>query len=211
MDKLLEPLLKAIADGSWGAAFVVVAIAVVLNLRPILEFLERRENRREEFVKDALKSEVLAGAARAFLEEELNYLLFRKVTGIAADWPLREKLKEVIDKANGEIQTFQLAKVKSHLRMRDGQLNIEIRAIDKVEWFISWCLAILIALLAVTIFILPGSIKGISILQVMTLMGMSMIFFALALFLVAQTIPLSTAKRIKPILERVLHNPVPPP
>lgn len=203
IDKLLEPLLKALETGNWGIVFVVVAIALIFNLRPVLDFLERREGRREEFVKDAIKIEAVAGAARSFLEEELNYLLFKKVTGIAANRALRDKIKDIVDRSAGEIQTFQLAKAKSHIKMKDGKLRVETTGIDKAEWFFNWTLAIAMAFSALVFFMLPSAIKGITLQQLGTLMGLGFLLFLFALFLVSQTIPYSVARKLQPIVAKL--------
>ena len=200
IEKLLDPLLKALENGNWGVVFIVAAIALVFNLRPILEFLERREGRREEFVKDAIKIEAVAGAVRAFLEEELNYLMFKKVTGIAANKALRDKLKDIVDRSAGEIQTFQLAQAKSHIRMKQGKLLVEISTANKIEWIFNWSLAVAMAIFALIFFMLPSAIKGITLLQLGSLMGLGFVFFLFALFLVSQTISYTVAKKLQPIV-----------
>ena len=203
MDKLLESLAKALESGNWSYVFLVAAVGLVFNLRTIFDFFERRENRREEFVKDAIKIDAVVGAARSFLEEELNYLLFKKVTGIAANRALREKLKDIVDRSGGEIQTFHLARVRGLLKMKDGKLTIVVGRFERFEWFLNWVLAIAMALSALTFFLLPSSIKGMTFQQLASLMGLGVMFFFFALFLVSQTIPVSAAKWLTPIVERL--------
>lgn len=207
IDKLLDPLLKGLESGNWGIVFVVVAVALIVNLRPILDFLERRESRREEFVKEAIKIEAVAGAVRSFLEEELNYLLFKKVTGIPANRALRDKLKDVVDRSAGEIQTFQLARAKKHIKMKDGKLKVVLDTSDKVEWFFNWAAAIAMTLFALGFFMLPSAIKGVTLQQLATLMGLGFLFFLFALFLVSQTIPLSVARKLEPIITKLESTP----
>lgn len=200
IDKLLDPLLKGLESGNWGIVFAVVAVALVVNLRPILEFLERRESRREEFVKEAIKIDAVAGAVRSFLEEELNYLLFKKVTGIPANRVFRDKLKDIVDRSAGEIQTFQLARARNHLEMKNGRLRVVVRTIHKIEWYFNWASAIAMALFALGFFMLPSAIKGVTLQQLAVLMSLGVVFFFFALFLVSQTIPLSVARKLEPII-----------
>jgi hypothetical protein len=207
IDKLFDPFLKGLESGNWGIVFVVVAVALIVNLRPILEFLERRESRREEFVKEAIKIEAVAGAVRSFLEEELNYLLFKKVTGIPANRALRDKIKDVVDRSAGEIQTFQLARAKNHIKMKDGKLRIIIDTSDKAEWLFNWVAAIAMTLFALGFFMLPSAIKGVTLQQLATLMGIGFLFFLFALFLVSQTIPLSVARKLEPIITKLESPP----
>ena len=72
MDKVLEPLLKALTDGNWGLIFLIVAIALISDLRQILDFFERREGRREEFSqRDSLMG-------LGFIFFSLHFSWFRK-------------------------------------------------------------------------------------------------------------------------------------
>ena len=203
MDKFLEPLLKGLESGDWSIVFAIVSVALIFNLRPIFDFFERRRQRREEFVKEALKIDALIGASRSILEEELNYLLFKKITGISANRTLRDKLKDVVDRSGGEIQISHLARVKGLIRMKNGQLSIVVGNFAKFEWVINWVLAISMAIFALSFFMLPSAIKGITFQQLISLMALGALFFVFALFLVSQTIPVSTAKWLGPLITRL--------
>ena len=205
-DKILEALLKSMENGNWLIAVAIIAVAVIINLKGILDFFEKQNSKREDFVKEALKIEAVAGAARTFLEEELNYILFKKVTGIPADRVLREKIKDIVERSNGEIQTFQLAKSKKFIKIKDGTLNISIEKSDRFEWLINWLFAIILALMALYFFMVPVTIKGVQLYQAATVMGFGVLTFFFALFIVSQTIPLSVAKRIKPQVEKLEAN-----
>ncbi|WP_374327382.1 hypothetical protein [Azonexus sp.] len=203
LDKILDTLLKSLENGNWLVVILVVAIAVVVNLRAILEFFERRGTRREEFVKDALKIDVVRDAARSVLEEELNYLVFKRVTGISADRALREKIKSLVDRSDGELQTFQFARARKHTTMKDGKLLIRITRSDKIEHLFNWSFAVLVAVFALLAFMLPTTVKGASFQQVAIFIGLGTLMFFFALFLVSQTTPITVAKHIKPIVERL--------
>lgn len=203
LDKLVDVLVKSVQDGQWSVGAFVVVVAVVVNLRAILEFFERRGSRREEFVKEALKIEVVRDAARSFLEEELNYLVFKRVTGISADRPLREKIKSLVEQSRGELQTFQFARARKFIKMKEGKLSIQIGRFDKVEQAFNWVSAVFVAIFAMTGFVLPVLLKGATLQNALLSLGFGVLMFFFSLFLVAQTIPMSVARRIQPVVEKL--------
>ncbi|MFO6420537.1 hypothetical protein ACLBKS_10070 [Hylemonella sp. W303a] len=203
MEMLFDPLLRALETGNWGIVFLVVAVALIFNLRAILDFFEHRRQRREEFVKEALKIDALTDASRSIFEEELNYLLFKKITGISANRALREKLKDIVDRSAGEVQLSHLCRVKNLLRMKSGKLSVVVSRSARFEWGLNWLLAIAMALFALTFFMLPSALKGVTLQQLGSLMTLGMLFFVFALFLVSQTVPVSTAKWLGPLVTRL--------
>lgn len=203
LEKLLEHLLNSLDKGNWLVVIVIIAIAVIVNIKAILEFFERRGKRRDEFVKESLKLEEVKDSTRFFLEEELNYLVFKRITGISANKILREKIKILIDKSNGELQTFQLAHASNHLKMKDGKLTINITIADNIEYIFNWSFAIFILLFSLFCLLLPIIVKGIAIQQIVIFIGLSVLMFFFGLFLVSQTLPIFVAKKIHPIIEKI--------
>jgi hypothetical protein len=200
-DKLLEPLLNALQNGNWGLFFVVIAIALIINLRAIQEFLEYRESRHERFVKEAIKIDSVDPLVRSFLAEELDHVLFKRVTGISADRALREKIKDLVDRSGGELKVSQIAKAKSHVKMKSGRLLIEFTAFDKFHSIVNYCFAIVIAVYALIFFMLPSAIKGVTIQQLTVFMLIGILLFFFSLFIISQTSPYQVARKLKPIIE----------
>ncbi|WP_116324238.1 hypothetical protein [Cupriavidus taiwanensis] len=204
MDKLIEMLLKSIQDGQWSVGAVVVIVAVVVNLRGILEYFERRGSRRENYVKEALKIELIKDSTRAFLEEELNYLVFRKITGISADRALREKIGALVDRSRGDLQPFQFARARKFIKLKDGKLTVSISTMDHIEKYFNWSAAILVAIFGVGNFILPVAVaKGAAFQYAFTSLVFGVLMVLFSVFLLSQTIPVAVAARIKPIVEKL--------
>lgn len=151
MTNILEPLLKLLESNNWTGFFIVIAIALVFNLRAVSEYLDTRANRRQKFIEDALKLEKLSDTSKQFLEEELNYYVFKRVTGISADAVLREKLRDVIHRSGGDLQIRQLARVSQFLRMRDGKLTITVNQGEIVWSWLNQFLAACVALVALSL------------------------------------------------------------
>lgn len=203
LEKLLDALLKSLENGNWLIVIIIVAIAVIVNLRAILEFIERWGTKREEYIKEALKIETIVGATRVFLEEELNCIIFKKVTEISADRFFREKIKDLVDRSNGDLQPYQFAKARKHLKMKGGKLDIVITRADRVEHVFNFVYAGIMVIFALFFFMLPVSIKFAALHQVVIVMGLGVLMFFFALFLVLQTAPLSVAKHIEPIIKHL--------
>jgi hypothetical protein len=203
LEKLLDVLLKSLENGNWLIVIIIVAIAVIVNLRAILEFIERWGTKREEYIKEALKNETIVGATRTFLEEELNCIIFKKVTEISADRFFREKIKDLINRSNGDLQPYQFARARKHLQMKGGKLDIVITRVDRAEHVFNFVSAGIIAIFSLFFFMLPASIKFAATHQIVIVMGSGVLMFFFALFLVLQTVPLSVAKRIEPIIKQL--------
>lgn len=203
MTSLLEPLLKALESSNWASFFVVVAIALLFNLRAISEFLEGRAARHQKFVEAALKLERLTNTSRQFLEEELNYYVFKRITGISADATLREKLRDVIERSAGELQIRQLSRVSQFIRVKEGRLTIVVHTIDSVWAYMNLIFGALVSLIALALFMAPGLVKMPTIAQSLVSVGFGVLFFVFAMFMVAEATPALLAKRIAPVVARL--------
>lgn len=200
--------MNLLNSNNWAGFFIVLAIALVVNLRAVSEYLDTRANRRQKFIEDALKLEKLSDTSKQFLEEELNYYVFKRVTGISADAVLREKLRDVIHRSGGDLQIRQLARVSQFLRMRDGKLTIAVSQ-GEIAW--SWLnqfLAACVALVALSLFMAPGLVKGLAFTQVILSVAFGVFCFAFSMFLVLEAQPGLIAKRISPTLKQLESPPV---
>ena len=200
---LLDHLLEALKTDNWSVFFSVVAIAVLLNLRYLSKFLEDRATRHQRFVQEALKLEALNQTSRAFLEEELNYIVFRRITGISADEVLKEKLWDVISRSGGELQIRQLSKAREFIRMKDGKLQLVVTTYHVGYAIVNLVFGALVALIGLALFMLPGLVKQTSIDQILTSAALGLVAFVFALFMVAQASPTFVAKRLAPVIDRL--------
>lgn len=207
MSTILDPLLTALNASNWTAFFVVIAATLILNLKKISDFFDERANRHRNFIEETLKGEAVSGAARTFLEEELNYFIFKKITGISADATLREKLRDVISKSEGELSIRHLAKAGQFIRMKRGKLSIVVTTSDHVWSAINILMACIVSLIALALFMLPGLAKNATMTQTLAAMGFGVIFFAFAVFVMSEAFPAIIGRRIAPIVDRLERIP----
>lgn len=203
MNSLMEPLLEALKASNWSVFFVIIAIAVMLNLRSMSEFLEDRSTRHQRFVQEALKLDALNHTSRLFLEEELNYFIFKRITGISADAVLREKLQDVISRSGGELQIRQISRAREFIRMSEGKLQIVVTKFDFFYAVVNLVFGAMVSLIGLALFMLPGLVQQISITQTVTSGAVGTVFFAFAMFIVAQAFPTLIARRLAPKVQRL--------
>lgn len=203
MSSLLAPLLDALKASNWSVVFAIIAIAVILNLRSLSEFIEDRATRHQRFVQEALKLDALNQTSKLFLEEELSYFIFKRITGISADAVLREKLRDVISRSGGELQIRQISRAREFIRMKEGKLQIVVTAFDIVFAFANLLFGALVALIALALFMLPGLAQQAALTQVINSAAVGAVLFAFSMFMVAQAFPTLIARRLAPIVQRL--------
>lgn len=204
-EKLLDIFSKSIESGNWLTVIVIAVVIVALrvNLRGILEFLERNGTKRERYIKEMLKIKAINSVTRAFLVEEINYITFRKITGISADKINREKVDGLVDRSNGELPAFRIARAWKYIKMRDRKLVVEITSWDKVENYFNRVSAGVMMIFAMWCFVLLIDHKDATAYQAASLVIVGVMAFLAAMFLVWQNIPMSIAKKIEPLIVRL--------
>jgi len=203
MSPLIEQLIEALKASNWSLFILIIAIALIINLRPLSDFLEDRATRHQRFIQEALEYESLNKISKSFLEEELSYYIFKRITGISADAVLRAKLQNVISRSQGELQIRQLSKVKDFIRMKDGKLQVKVTNFEIGYAYINLILGVLVALMSLTLFLAPLLGFEANISQIFISIAVSVFLFALSMFMVTQASPALTAKRLAPIVQRL--------
>jgi hypothetical protein len=202
-EKLLE-LIAKIVDGYSGPTFAVaICVGLIFNSVKILAFFEAIQSRRKAFLESALKVESLDEPSRSMLNEEINRYYFKKITGITANSALRAKINQLVSRQDAPINIFQLARIRNHLKLNAGKLSITIDKFDYVYAGYNLLLAIPVALLAVSLLLLTIPIKPIDIRSILGLYVSSSLLFCVALFLLAQAIPVIVARRLIPVLKEI--------
>jgi hypothetical protein len=142
-----------------------------------------------------LKLDALNQTSKLFLEEELNYFIFKRITGLSADANLREKLQDVISRSRGELQIRQISRASEFIRMREGKLQIVVTTFDVGYAFANLIFGALVALIALALVMLPGLVQQTNFAQAIGSAALGAVFFAFAMFMVAQAFPTLVARR----------------
>jgi hypothetical protein len=199
-EKLIEAVLKIIDINSPYAVIIVLIMLIALNLSAILNAFERLSSRRNEFLEKALNQESLDPTVREIIEEKRNSSYFSAATGISANRQLRFEICKAIEQSKGEVSLSRLAKVKNHLKLKNGKLTIEIDRVDLLYAYFNWACAT--ALFTIAVFVQLSTI-GPSITattQVILLFVIGVCLQSFALFLFSVSAPILAARKLAPLI-----------
>ena len=68
----------------------------------------------------------------SLIEEELNFTLAREATGIVGGRVKREKIRDLVNRAKGELLVGHVARASPRLAIKDGKLVADITRSDRV-------------------------------------------------------------------------------
>ena len=201
MMDLLDKLLESIQGGNFALAAVVLVVAIVFNLQKIVNFLESRKRSKIEKLTDALESEHLKGGTRSLLERELESEHFKLATGIYLEREFREALIKIHQKAKGELSFRNFRRALPHLKYVKQKVNVVIDISDKVGYWLNMLSGSFLMLFSLLLLVLTASSSGLALTKKFSGFGFGVFFAVFGFVILAQTIPVSAAKRIKKHIE----------
>lgn len=202
MNELINAAIEKAQAGDFLVAGFILFFIIIFNMNNISDFLVRREERKWKYIKETIELDAISGNVKKLLEEELNKIAFRKITGISASKNMRETILILISLPDGELQDNHFTKARQYLHMHNNKLEVKLEAIDWFHHKFSWFSAIYVALWVFIAFALPFAVHTMTTTQLVLdlLIGFALLGFFM--FLVSQTVPYSVAKKIKPLLEK---------
>ncbi|MDH5525186.1 MAG: hypothetical protein OEY01_14515 [Desulfobulbaceae bacterium] len=81
-DKLIESIVTAIKSGDFTVLIIAMVIAVIINIRNIIEITAHIKLWRINNINEALSSSTTNGNAKLLYEDELQKEYFHKITGL---------------------------------------------------------------------------------------------------------------------------------
>jgi len=196
LQEVLNKLIDSLNNGNILMAAVVVAVALVFNYKKIADFLDARKKTRISRLSDALKCEQVSGSTKSHLEAELAKEYFKITTGINLETEFREALIQAHKNTNGELPFVHFKKALPYLRFEDSKISVKISLFELLGYFFNLVFGFLMAFLGLILLILPGQIKGVNIVQALSIVGLGIFLIAVALFMLYQTFPVVSARLI---------------
>lgn len=200
MDELLNlSNLKTVLT-TLGAFITTIVFA--FNVKGIIEFLDWHRTKQEKYLKDMLTVSDLDPPTKEALVDHLNYVIYRKIARLAVDKFTREKIQALVNKSKGELQDFQVSRAWKYIERENGRLSVRISTADKWEDGVTRFFALIFLLMAgLGVFAClntksPGPER-------LALLCIGFMFFCGATFFVWQSIPMSVAKKIAPVLAKL--------
>ena len=117
----------------------------------------------------------------------------------------REAIIEAHKSANGNIRYVHFKRALPHINFNDKALSVVISTPEKASYIFNNVFGFLIGLFGLTLLILPGLLKGATIVQILTFFGMGLLFLVVAMFMLYQTFSIVSARKVRKFLEKT-HN-----
>jgi hypothetical protein len=206
LEKIFDSILKSFENGNILLAVFIVTFALVVNLKAIVEFLDRQRTKRVLFLTESLQYPGLSVSTRAYIEDALNTELFRRASGIYAEKEFRERLLFVATNSNGEVSISQLNQITRFLSFEKGKVLVRISKGAVTEFWFNRIMGSFVIFFAAATLMLMSSTKSPTIYQFLGLMGMVVLFGTMGIVMYIQTIPLTVAKKIAPAIESIQNK-----
>jgi hypothetical protein len=188
----------------YGLLIPVALTALAMSrIKTIVEFFDHLSMRRLTFIKEASALEALDGPTRKLLTQELNKIVYQRVTQIRTDALMRNRIDEIIEASKGELAIAQFTNAVGHLQTIDQNLVVQITTIDKAESRFSQCLAMFIFFCAFVVMMLPIFVLKVNTLQMLTIVSVGLVMFLSAVPVISPYLRYTAAVRLKPVLARL--------
>ena len=202
-----DPVLLAI-----GVILFIPAL-VLFKAKSIVDFIEKRRKSKVINISNALEckyiDELTEGLTKEHLKNELINEHFYLSTGISVEKELREAILKAYHDAKGKLSFTHYRRALRYLSFlgceKDGlSLKVKLTSSDKyVNWLATgygWVLVILGIILLIGTILYAVTIIGNTLVVILSLsMGFFLIIFGLVM--ISQTLPFSSAMKIKTKLE----------
>jgi hypothetical protein len=204
--EVLDKLIESLNSGNILLGVVIVAVAMVFNYKKIVEFLEERKKARITKLTDALKCDFVTGITKTHLQEELATEQFKITTGIRLEKQFREAVIQAHNSANGELAFIHFKRAIPHLFYEQSRLKVNVSTFEKASYWFNLVFGFILAFSGLALIVLPSQIEGINFVQFITFFGLSCFFIAIGVFMLAQTFPVVSARKIEKHLLGATHN-----
>jgi hypothetical protein len=203
VNEIIELVRSSLGTDNWFLIPVGLTAIVIYKIKNIVEFFDHLSVRRLTFIKDACTLQALDDPTRKVLIQELNKIVYRRLTSIRADQFMRKRIDEVIESSKGELVIAQFTNAGGHLQTIDQKLVVQITTTDKVESRFSQCLAIFIFFCAFVVMMLPIFALKVNTLQMLIIVSIGLVMFLSAVPVISPYLRYIAAVRLKPVLARL--------
>lgn len=212
-------LKDSLSSGDVLLPILMAAAALLFNYKKIIEFIEERQKARVAKLSEALKCEHISGLTKSHLEEELATEHFKIATGMRAEKAFREAVIQAHQNTQGELRFVHFKRALPLIFYEDAKLAVKITRFDLFDYwlnFIFGCALVIEGALEIIFSMgllgmaLSGQFKGINIIQALTMLGAGASIMAIALFVLWQTFPVISARKVAKELEKQRNNAVQP-
>jgi hypothetical protein len=200
---MIDKALGYLEGGQYWLASVVIVFAVIVNIEKILSIIDIQKKKRLTLLKDAISDESVPEKLKSHLKDEIQAEYFYQAHKIRMDKFKRDLLIETHNKLKGEITLKQFKKANNQLIVKDEKLQVDITKIDNLSLYYNMFFGVLMAILGFVLLSVSVSLNEPSIYKVINWLILCLFLISFGFFMVYQTFPIITAKRIRKALHAI--------
>lgn len=173
--------------------------AGLFNLKNVHEFFDSFSSKKQTKIEYLLKENLVNEKIKLVLQEQLDSIVFRYVTGIKTNKYLREQIIKLYDLANGRLTYLDFKNASRFLTIdEDGKIKVkQVKKIEQLEYFLYWSVSFFFLFMSFLLLMLILFVEISNLRLQIAILFYVILFFTLSLVIVTQTFPLLAAKKIK--------------
>ena len=207
MEHIADKLFESLYNGNILLAVTIIAVALAFYYKKIIEFIGERKKERIITITEALKCNFVTGLTKSHLEEELATEHFKMTTGIRLEKGFREAVIQAYKRTNGELDFVHFKRALPHLSYQRSTLSVKVSVPDRIHYYLNWILGFVSILMGmIFLMVLPNRTESINFIQSMSILGMGCICIAFSMFLLSQTLPVVSARRVRKHLSKQFNS-----
>lgn len=133
--ELINKLIDSIEKGNVLIVLVIILIALIINYKNIIEFIDSRKKVKISRIEEALKNENIKGLDRELLEEQLTKEYFTATLGLNVEKEFREVIIKMFKDTKGEVGFRHFQRGLQFFDYQEGKLKVEISKVDTIIFY----------------------------------------------------------------------------
>lgn len=133
--ELINKLIDSIEKGNVLIVLLIILIALIINYKNIIEFIDSRKKVKISRIEEALKNENIKGLDRELLEEQLTKEYFTATLGLNVEKEFREGIIKTFKDTKGEVGFRHFQRGLQFFDYQEGKLKVEISKVDEIIFY----------------------------------------------------------------------------
>jgi hypothetical protein len=213
--QIIELIELKIASGDWP--FFIIAVMVLIAMiiwrgRGIIEFFLQIQRLREKWLLKSLKIQEISGMTKVLLVDEINILIFRKLTKLpvklSANKSFRDKFFGLCEKSGGELHPHIFGQIRNHVEFNQTEKRIQINfnRYAKTDYILNASFAVMFFGCGVFTVAFGVYLIKTSVLQSAGLTSIGIAYALFGILMAAQNKSYVLAKKIKPRIDELQED-----
>ncbi|MAR73477.1 MULTISPECIES: hypothetical protein [unclassified Halomonas] len=194
---MFDKAFEFIFQGEYVAFSIAIVLGILFNLKHILSFADIYKKRRIELLKEAVFVDSINGNLKVHFEDEIENEYFRLAHKVKMEKVVRDACIDWHVRLNRELSIAHFIRARSHLEIKNGELEVKISTFDMIGYWYNIIAGILLLLIGSLFLTMTNAIQSQSIVGIVFVIGVSLFLIFFGLFLLSQTFSVVSAKRVQ--------------